>query len=136
MFSRFAVAAPSTRFEYRIERKSALPFMLLYLLGDNYDAASADSHQARHRIIPLPPGDDGQGHHAFVYCPTAECFLKGSSGPTQLAIMEPKEIGFLSITALIAALWGHYVMAAGAILFAALVLGPMARGRGAPKKAN
>lgn len=133
MFSRFVVIAPSTRFEYRIERKSALPFMLLYLLGANYDAVIGDSHQVRHRLIPLPPGDDDRGHHAFVYCPTGECFLSGSSGPSQLVIMEPKEIGFLSITALIAALWGHFVMAAGAILFVALILGPIARGRRAPK---
>jgi hypothetical protein len=133
VFSRFAAIAPSTQFEYRIERKSALPFMLLYFLGDNYDAAIADSHQARHRIVPLPLDDGGQGHHAFVYCPTGECFLKGSSGPSRLAIMEPKEIGFLSIAALIAAQWGHFVMAAGAILFVALVLAPIARGRGAPR---
>jgi len=133
MFSHFALIAPSTRFKYRIARRSALPFMLLYFLGDDYDAAMADPHQARHRIIPLPPGGDGHGHHGFVYCPTGECFLQGSSGPSQLAIMEPKEIGFLSIAALVAALWGHFVMAAGAILFVALVLAPMARGRGGPK---
>jgi hypothetical protein len=133
VFSRFAVIAPSSRFEYRIERKSSLPFLLLYFLGDNYDAAITDSHQARHGIVPLPPGDDDQGHHAFVYCPTGECFLRGSSGPSQLAIMEPKEIGSLSIAALIAALWGHFVMAAGVILFVALVLAPLAPARGDPR---
>ena len=129
MFSRFAVIPPSTQFEYRIERSSALPFLLLYFVGENYDAAIIDAHKGRHRIVSLPPGHDDQGHHAFVYCPTAECVLKGSSGPSQLALMEPKEIGPLSIAALTAALWGHFVMAAGAILFLALVLVPIARGR-------
>ncbi len=129
MFSRFAVIPPSTRFEYRIEKTSALPFLLLYFVGGNYNAAITDAHEARHRIVALPPGHDDQGRHAFVYCPTEECVLKGSSGTSQLAVMEPKAIGPLSIVALTAALWGHFVTAAGVILFLALVLVPIARGR-------
>jgi hypothetical protein len=129
LFSRFAVIPPSTKFEYRMETTAAQPFLLFYFLGDRYDAAVTDSHQARHRIVPLPGGLDDQGHHAFVYCPTGECSLKGSIGLSQLAIMEPKEIGGLSILALTAALWGHLVMVAGALIFLALILAPIARGR-------
>ena len=123
MFSRFALVPASARFEYRVERQGALPFLLLYSIGDGYEITAADSRQSR-RILPLPAG-----HHAFVYCPARECILQGSSGPSQLAIMEPKEIGVLSIAALFAVLWGPFVPAAGAVLFLALVLIPMARAK-------
>jgi hypothetical protein len=128
MFSRFALIQPSSPFEYRFEKPGSLPFLLLYLVGDRYEIAAADSRQS-HRILPLPADREGQGHHAFVYCPAGECVLRGSSGPSQLAIMEPKEIGLLSIAALLAVLWGHLVAAAGAVLFLALLLVPMARAR-------
>lgn len=127
MFSRFAVLPPATPFVYRIESKRALPFLLLYFVGDGYNASVADSHQSRHWMVPLPAGGDPQGHHAVVYCPPGDCTLSGSSGPFQLMIMEPKEIGTLSIAALFAASWGQWVMLAGAVLFLALVLAPMAR---------
>jgi hypothetical protein len=129
VFSRFALVPPSTPFEYRIHKASALPIMLLYLIGGGYHATLSDSRQQRHWIVPLPAGRDDQGDHAFVYCPAADCVLQGSSGPSQLAIMEPKEIGPLSIAALILAQWGHFVMAAGAIMFFALVLAPIVRSR-------
>lgn len=122
MFSRFAVIPPSTRFEYRIAKKGAPSFLLLYLLGDPHRVASYDSNRAPHHVVPLPPGDNDRGHHAFVYCPAAECFLKGSTGPSQLAIMEPKEVGFLSIAALLATLWGPWTGAAGFVLFVAAFL--------------
>lgn len=122
IFSRFAKLPPATAFEYRVEKQTSLPFLLLYFLGDPANVAIVDSRQTPRRIVPLPAGEDRTGHHAVVYCPGAECILKGSSGPSQLAVREPKEIGFLSIAALLAALWGHWVMAAGVALFLALLL--------------
>ena len=102
MFSHFAWIPPSTEYEYQVEAKGGPPFLLLYFLGDHHEAAVADSRQARHTIVLLPSGQDHQGHHAFVYCPTGQCIINGSSGPSQFAIMEPKQIGFLSIVALVA----------------------------------
>ncbi len=131
MFSRFAVIPPSAPFAYRIEKTSALPFLLLYFAGGTYDAKIADSRDARHTLIPLP-GHDGQGHHAFAYCPTGACVLKGANGPAPLMVMEPKEIGPLSIASLLAVLWGPFVMAAGALAFLAIVFVPLARARQGP----
>jgi hypothetical protein len=129
MFSRFAVIPPSTRFEYRVQTSGALPFLLLYFLGDNYDLSVVDSHKTRHNSVSLAADPDDLGHHAFVSCPAGECVLNGSSGASQLAMMEPKEIGFLSIAALMAGLGGPFVMVSGTIMFLALVVVSAARGR-------
>lgn len=129
MFTRFAVIPPSAPFEYRVEKKSALPFLLVYLLGNAPDLTVSDSRGAQHGIIPLPFGADRRGRHAVVYCPTAECVLKGSGGPSQAAVGEPKEVGILSIAALTAALCGFWLMLAAAIAFAVLVALSIARSR-------
>jgi hypothetical protein len=106
MFSRFAVVPPSTRFEYRIERSGGPRYLLLYWIGDAGGMPG----------IALP-GGAGQTHHAILTCPSGGCALTGSSGPSQLAIMEPKEIGMLSAAALLAAIGGPWVMALGGIAF-------------------
>jgi hypothetical protein len=122
LYSRFATMAPSTRFQYRIEKKSPLPLLLLYTIGQHADLEVEDSNHAVHRMVTLPGG--GQGSHGVVSCPTAQCVVKGASGASQFAIAEPKEIGVLSVAALVAAEWGQYVFAAGALLFLASVLAP------------
>jgi len=57
--------------------------------------------------------------------------LKGSSGPSPLAIMEPKKIGILS-TALTAALVGPFMMVAGAVVFLAVILRARSAGASSP----
>lgn len=121
MFSRFAVVPPSTRFEYGVRTSGSLPFLLLYILGNGYDLSVVDSRHARHAVVPLPGDPDDQGHHAFVACPAGECVLQGSGGASQVAIMEPKEIGVLSIAALMAGWAGPIVMVAGLVMFLAVM---------------
>jgi hypothetical protein len=121
MFTRFAVVPPSTRFEYRIERTGGPRYLLLFLIGNTGDMAVAGARQSRHSIVALP-GGAGQAHHAIVACPSGGCALTGSGGPGQLAIMEPKEIGMLSIAALLAAIGGPWAMAAGAAVLLALLI--------------
>ena len=129
MFSHFASIPPSTRYEYQVETNAGPPFLLFYFLGGDSGAVVADSRQARHAILPLPSGQDHQGRHAFVYCPAAPCVVSGSSGPSPFAIMEPKQTGILSIAALVAALYGPYVMVAGALVFLVPLLAAIARHR-------
>jgi hypothetical protein len=125
LFSRFATIPPSTHFEYKIRKKSMLPFLLMYTVGRHAYLEVEDSGHVVHRVVSLPGND--QGSHGVVSCPTAECVLKGASNASQFAIREPKEIGALSVAALIAAEWGAYVFGAGALLFSGALLAPVAR---------
>jgi len=134
MFSRFALIQPSTRFGYRVEKRSALPLLLLYRIGNGASLSISDAKGATHTAIPLPGGGDPRGSHAFAYCPTRECVLTGSSGASQIAIMETKEIGWLSVAALVAALWGPFVMAGGLALFLAAATAAMRGPRAVAKR--
>jgi hypothetical protein len=135
MFSRFAVIPASTSSEYRIEKQSALPLLLLYYLGSQGGISVFDSHGAPHAIFRLPdPG--GQGQHAVAFCPTTECGLKVSSGPSQLAVMEPKELGLLSLCALLLVLWGPWFFAAGLVLFVVVIVVSIPRRRAMPRSAE
>jgi len=59
-------------------------------------------------------------------------FEEASSGPSPMAIMEPKEIGILSIAALTAALVGPFMMVAGAVVFLAVILRARSAGASSP----
>jgi hypothetical protein len=128
-FSRFAAIPTSTRFEYAIGGRSGPPGLLFYFLGDRSEAILADVSRSQHSVVPLPSdGEAPAARHGFAFCP-GECVLSGSSSAAQLAVMEPKEIGFLSLGALVATQWGYLVMAGGAILFVLLLVPPLARDR-------
>ncbi len=68
-------------------------------------------------IIPLPSNDDQNAHHAFVYCLTRECIVTGFADTSSFVLMEPKEIGPLSVCPLVAGQWGYLVFGVGAALF-------------------
>lgn len=124
LFTRFAMVPASARFEYRVSNAGALPFLLLYTIGDGYQLASP--------LTVRLPGGGGQGQPAITRC-RGECALSGTAGSSPLALMEPKEIGLLSVAALFAVLWGPYVAAAGVLLFLVLVFAPRLRPRRASR---
>jgi len=94
-----------------------------------------DSRGASHTLLPLP-GSGGEDRHAAVSCPTAECTLKGSSGASRLAIMEPKELGPLSLCALILVAWGSWFFVAGLLASAIVLALSLPRGPAAPRPAD
>jgi hypothetical protein len=119
VFAKFAVLQPSSPFAYRVRKQTGLPYLLLYLVGNPGQVSVAG-----HGISMLPGDAPGQGQHAVASCPTAECIVSGSGQTGPLAIMEPKEIGWWSVEAVRAAVWGPVVFGAGlALLLGGLVMG-------------
>ena len=73
-----------------------------------------DSRGAMHAIIALPREDSRRPRRAFVYCPTGECTLNGSTGDERFVLNHAKEIGPLSIGALLAGRIGRHLLGLGA----------------------
>jgi hypothetical protein len=122
IFSRFADIKPSNKFEYSITKKTGLSFLYLYFSGNKNNIFIYDSQGERHKIILLPSDDVGMWHRAFAYCPTMQCTIKGFADTSTILLMEPKEIGPLSIFAIVAGQWGGYIFGAGVISFIILLI--------------
>ncbi len=121
-FSRFAAINSPQRFAYRTEKTQGLPFLFLSFFGNKRNLSLMDSQGARHAIISFPSDDAGQPHRAFTYCPTQECTITGFADTAGLVLMEPKEIGPLSIFAVAAGQWGRHAFGAGAALLSVLII--------------
>ncbi len=124
IYSRFAVIDSPKRFEYHIIRKTNLPFLFLHFLGKREDLSIVDSRGEQHGVFPIP-SHDAPWQDAFASCPTRECTIVGlsdASGASGFVLMEPKEIGPLSIGAMALGQWGQYVFGSGVTLFFVTVI--------------
>jgi hypothetical protein len=134
IFSRFAIVPPSTRLEYEIRKSNQPSYLLFYVLGSKGEFSITDANSAGRPLIRLP-GDPGEtAYHAVAYCPGAVCVLRGSSGPTGTIVMEPKDIGMLSIAALVAAVSGPVVFGGGVALALAGLTISWSQGRTVDKR--
>ena len=122
VFSRFAVVNMPQRFQYHIIRKTHLPYLFLHFWGKRQNLSVVDSRGDMHRTF-LIPSHEAPWQDAFASCPTKECTIVGMSDMSGFVLMEPKEIGPLSIGAMALGQWGQYVFGAGVMLFCiALIL--------------
>ncbi len=114
--SLFAVVNLPQRFQYHIIRNTRLPYLFLHFLGKRQNLSVVDSRGDIHGTF-LIPSHDAPWQDAFASCPTKECTIVGMSDASGFILMEPKEIGPLSIGAMALSQWGQYVFGGGVMLF-------------------
>lgn len=127
IYSRFAVIRSPSLFEYHVVKKTGLPYLFLYFSGSKENFSVFDSQRIEHTIRLFPGDDDRSLHPAFVSCPTETCRITGSADRSEIVFMEPKEIGFLSIGALVASLGGPVIFGLGITFFVVLLILSLAK---------
>jgi hypothetical protein len=126
-YSQSASIPISERFAYRVEKTQGLPYLRLLFFGDKKNnLAVIDSNGVSHAIRFLSSGESWLPHNAFAYCPTKACTISGVADRSKLVLMEPKEIGTLSLGAMLAGQSAYHVFGVGVtlllLLFMSLIL--------------
>jgi hypothetical protein len=116
-------------FECVAEKKQELSFVFLYVSGDYSHLFIADARGQQHPLVPLTPKGHKNGHNmwfpAYAYCSghlvRIGSAITGDSG--HVFFTEPKELGLLSLLALVITNNAKVFLVTGIVLFClALVL--------------
>ena len=90
----------SGNFHYVVKKTQGLPFLHLFVAGDAHKIRFIDSNNRQHGLSVLS-GTGEQWQEAYVYCPGTECRIETSGTAERILFSEPKEMGALSLAALL-----------------------------------
>jgi hypothetical protein len=122
-FTHSIVIPYSGRFAYRVEKTRGLPYLFLSFFGEKGNRiAVLDSRGVEHRLIALASQASWLPHNAFARCPTDACTIVGLADGARIVLLEPKEVGALSLGALLAGQAGYYLFTTGALLLLTLLI--------------
>jgi len=121
-----AVGEDPLPFGWTAAKDRGLPFIFMHVAGDPRQLAVVDDKGNRHSVKPLPAKWESEWQPVYAYCPGSTVGIVSSSSGSvgAVAFSEPRELGRLSLIALMVADRALLVLGAGLALFGlALPLG-------------
>jgi hypothetical protein len=109
-------------FECVAQKKRGLPYISFFVNGHARGLVAVDVEQGRHPLVPLPKSGNSVWRPVYAYCPGPECRIKGEGTSDGVAFSEPKEMGRLSLWALIVARRSPSLFIPGGVLFGCVVI--------------
>jgi hypothetical protein len=100
-------------FSGTVQKTGNLPFIRFFVSGATEALSVVDDSNHGRSVFSLPPRSDPAWRQVYAFCPGNSCLISGLEGSGPLAVSAVKEVGALSLLALVASSYGGYVAGAG-----------------------
>jgi hypothetical protein len=109
--------------DYFITKTQGLPYLHMFVRGDMNKLKIFDANARQHDLVQLTQGPNGW-YEVYASCPTTQCSIRVAN-PAQnpIAFSEPKELGRLSLLAiLITSKWWFFCVSGGVIFLSLIIM--------------